>query len=291
MAPERLRNNIAIRNTPARAQFIGRHMSVLRNKGLREIDRVKAVRALGKLCGARGRPVMCTRKVVPLLSRMVTAQSEIHAVRIAIAGALGAIGDRRALKPLVTMMGMSATGSPGDLHYYFAARAAIRKLRNIWPALTGMLRGRRPLSWKVLSIYGVMCKGRHAPLLCRTSVVPLLIARLKNRKEAANIAWALKEIGSRRAVMPLLRVLGRLRSADARGDVVNALGELGDKRAVPSIVRALGDASAYVRWSAANALGELGDVRALLPLRRALSDTDADVRKAARNALRKILLP
>lgn len=96
---------------------------------------------------------------------------------------------------------------------------------------------------------------------------------------------ALGEIGDKRAVEPLMRVLER-HDGPSRG-AIRALGELGDIRAVEPIIPFLRVRDALTRQIAAQALGRLGDRRAIDPLVAAVKDKDKDVREAAAEALRR----
>jgi HEAT repeat protein len=67
-----------------------------------------------------------------------------------------------------------------------------------------------------------------------------------------------------------------------------ALRRIGDKRAVEPLIQALRDEDHDVRRAAAEALGTIGDPRAVEPLIRALRDENWEVRKAAVEALDKL---
>ncbi len=87
------------------------------------------------------------------------------------------------------------------------------------------------------------------------------------RKEAAQ---ALGKLGDKRAVEPLIAVVG---NGDASGAyAVEALGEIGDPRAVEPLLALLAGDDSYARCRrAAEALGGIGDARAVEPLIAALS--------------------
>ncbi len=74
----------------------------------------------------------------------------------------------------------------------------------------------------------------------------------------------------------------------SRFDAVESLGELGDKRAVEPLIKLLGDEEESVRRAVAEALGKLGDKRAVEPLLALFWDEDAELRSAAREAVEKL---
>jgi HEAT repeat protein len=75
-------------------------------------------------------------------------------------------------------------------------------------------------------------------------------------REAA--AEALGRLGDRRAVEPLIRVMGGDWADDVRRAAIEALGKLGDARAVKPLIKALGDEDQLIRENAAKALARLG---------------------------------
>jgi HEAT repeat protein len=102
--------------------------------------------------------------------------------------------------------------------------------------------------------------------------------------EAAN---ALVGIGSKRAVLPLIKLLEEGSSSDTRRAAAYALGFLADPRAIDPLVSTLQNRSEHrlVRAQAAEALGWLGQTtkrrgirRPVRPLLAALPDQSADVR-------------
>jgi hypothetical protein len=97
-------------------------------------------------------------------------------------------------------------------------------------------------------------------------------------------AYALGDIGDKRAVEPLIKALGD-EHMDVRYAAVYALAKIGDKRAVEPLIKALKDKEGYVRDIAAEALGNIGDKRAVEPLIKALKDKDWNVRESAAYAL------
>jgi HEAT repeat protein len=100
-----------------------------------------------------------------------------------------------------------------------------------------------------------------------------------------NAIRALAKIGAP-AVEPLITSLKEGLGVGA--GAADALREIGDKRAVKPLIMALADEDSELRQRAAVALGKFGDSRAAEPLFAALSDEDEDVRICAAEALGKI---
>jgi len=110
-------------------------------------------------------------------------------------------------------------------------------------------------------------------------------------RRAATLALAY--LKAPRAVRPLTAALLGDSCADVRFEAADALGYIADRRAVPGLITALSEAgerdSVYVREHAAMALAKIGDGRALGALRNLLkSDKTSRVREAAREAIKVI---
>jgi len=124
-----------------------------------------------------------------------------------------------------------------------------------------------------------------------------LIKKLKdeNWRVRWNAALALREIGDKRAIEPLINAL-RDGYSDVRNAAFKALEEIEPewhktevaKRQVPEFINALRDRDSDVRSAAAWVLGKIGDERSVEPLINALMDEYWHVREAACKALGKI---
>ena len=112
-------------------------------------------------------------------------------------------------------------------------------------------------------------------------------------------AWALAEIGDRKAVEPLIQLPEELESRESLRSrdfgapetlgLYEALGKLGDESAIQYLIRALKEGYRDGRYYAAKALGEIGDVKALPELERvAKEDEYAPAAEAAKEAIDKI---
>jgi len=120
--------------------------------------------------------------------------------------------------------------------------------------------------------------------------VEALIEVLRNDNEGiirSTAAYALGEIGDRRAVGPLADALSQDSQAEFRAAV--ALAEMGDTRAVDTLIRYLKDELCLTRQEAARTLGHLGNPKALNSLKRISEDDPyAFVREAATKAVNEI---
>jgi len=114
------------------------------------------------------------------------------------------------------------------------------------------------------------------------------------REEAAR---ALGELGDRRAVNPLIELLGD-DNRYVRREAAKSLGKIGDEHAIPALINALKDEDRYGREGAAEGLGGMGE-KAFSSLIRAIKDDDWHVRMGAAIAFRiigdkdalKVLIP
>jgi len=143
----------------------------------------------------------------------------------AAAGALGELGDRCAVGPLIAVLRRARGAGAGS-----SAAEALGKL--------GDRRAVEPL---------VKALGRRAG----------------SDAEVKAAAQALGELGDSRAVEPLVKALGRRAGSDAevREAVVQALGVLGGSRVTGPLTMVLTDHEGEVRKAASVALGKLGETK------------------------------
>lgn len=81
----------------------------------------------------------------------------------------------------------------------------------------------------------------------------------------------LGELGDKRAVQPLIRMLDD-RNQWVRVVAAEALGQIGSRAATPALILSLGDDSIWVRRASVVALGQIGDEEAIPPLMNRLLD-------------------
>ena len=245
-----------------------------------------AARSLGHI-GSKG-------AVEPLIELL---RDKKDSVRWSAARALGEIGSETAVGPLLD-----------KLDDPFVRRSAARALGAIGselaidPLIEMLKTGERtPGGPKVMMLNSTSVKEKLGPMI-------RLLEMEKIRWAAAE---ALGDIGSDRAVMPLIKLLDsddetiRRAAANALGDIgrveavaplidmledesefvrwasVEALGRIGSEHAVSALIKV--HEGGNVSWSAAKALGEIGSVLAVGPLIKLLDDKS--VRKSAASAL------
>jgi len=116
-----------------------------------------------------------------------------------------------------------------------------------------------------------------------------LLGALKSQDSEVreNAAYALSEIGNKKAVEPLIKSLDD-ENPWVRESAAHALAEIGDKKAVDPLIKSLTDENSWVRESAVRALGTLHDEQAVEPLKKLLDDEDGDVRESAADVLKQI---
>jgi len=123
----------------------------------------------------------------------------------------------------------------------------------------------------------------------KTRFVEPLIEKLGNENSFVRYAaaWALGEIGNRRAIEPLIGTLGDedplVHEAAAR-----ALGKINDRSIIPHLMDGLNSDNPHFRAGCATALGAMKEARAVELLIKKLKDEDKDVREAAARALGEI---
>jgi HEAT repeat protein len=200
------------------------------------------------------------------------------AVRIAAANALGAIGDQRASKALVTLL-----KDQQDEQARIAAVNAIAKIKAP-EAVTDLLEiaNNESDTWSVRKA-SVEALGEIRDARAVDSLVNTLNDQYATVREAS--ALALGKIGSNQATVHLLATLDTSSLWALRVAAANALGAIRDRRATAPLSHILKDRYAAVREAAAGALGRLRDPGAVDPLLGALDDPNANVQESVMRAL------
>jgi len=219
-------------------------------------------------------------------------------VRTAAAGALGQIGDPRAVEPLIAALkdegesvrssAARALGKIGDPRAVESLIAALKDKK--WHVRKPAAGALDRLAWKpdrgAAGAAYWAAKGEWGKCVeIGAPAVEPLIAALKDEDVRMRAVEALGKIGDPRAVEPLIAAL-KDQDERMRKWAAEALGQIGDPRAVEPLIAALKDQD--VRMRAVEALGKIGDPRAVEPLIAALNDRDERVRKWAAEALGKI---
>ncbi|MBD3209855.1 hypothetical protein GF318_00555 [Candidatus Micrarchaeota archaeon] len=246
------------------------------------------------------------RAAVPALCDALGSSEPL--VAAGAANALGKIKDKRAIKPLVSLLGSRE---------YHVSYTASRALSNIGqpavPYLLDALQSRKKLARAnasmVLGTIGgedarkalagvsendpdgyVRNSAKNALRFC-TETIPALLSSLGDSENKIRAAAARKlgETGVNPFVyLEIALMLEKPNPPEAREGAAMALGELGDERAVRPLVAALDDENAEVRISALEALGKIGDSSAVPELMQSLEDYDWRVRQKASLALKKM---
>lgn len=194
-------------------------------------------------------------------------------VQAEAARALGPLGDRRAVDPLIQVLG----AGPG-----LVAWAAAQSLGEL-----GDRRAVGPLI-ATLRTWSLVQRDRAATALGALgdpAAIPALEPLVRRGSRAAGAA--LRRLGAAGVRARFLAELADPRPARRQG-AATALGTLGDPEAGPGLLTAVADPVAGVRGAVVWALGQLEDRQALDALHTALADSDVRVRHYATGALRRL---
>jgi len=197
-------------------------------------------------------------------------------VRVAAAECLEALGDKRAVEPLVRAR--FAEEYPRFVQVYENALRAINDPRTA-DLLLAALRSPETRWAAALSLGRLQITSAVEPLLKL-----LNSSDIEDRRTAAESLGPMKD---NRALGPLCAALNG-QDEVLRRYAADALGQIGDTRAIDPLIVALDDPDDGVRWNAANSLGDLRDSRAVESLGQALDDDDENVQEAAADALGKV---
>ena len=229
------------------------------------------------------------RAVDPLINALADDDS---IVRRDAAEALGLLGDKRAVDPLIKALGDKEE---------WVRRTAAKALEQLGqPEWAQYVRGDDDDFRRL----GSSKDPRAVDPLIKALAEPDYIYDIRQA-----VAKALGHLGDKRAIDPLIKALAdndsmvRKVAAEAleqlgqpewaqyvRGDDddFHRLGSSKDPKAVDPLIKALADWHDDVRKNAVKALGLLGDKRAIDPLIKVLADDNSIVRDAADEALKKL---
>jgi len=228
-----------------------------------------------QILAARGLEALKETQAVPhLISLLETSPSQD--VRFRATRALGAIGDPRAVPPLLA--NLRADMPNGDAILRESAAAALGKLRDP--------RAVEPL---ILCLRDPSTRDAAARALgkLRDSRARAPLSALLHATNAVNVpaAGALLALGDTQAIPVLLTGLKDAQDSDRRVEAIHALSPLHDARVTSALLAALRDINPDVRAEAAHALGERKDPATIPALLVTLYDAHPDVRHTAADAL------
>jgi HEAT repeat protein len=193
-------------------------------------------------------------------------------VRIWAVEALGQLGDRRVVEPLINIL---------ENNYSVIRSRATTALGQLGrPAIAPLLAALRDEKIQV----------RTGAIEALTQLGELALEPLKTAlgdeddRVRSSAATVLGQLGDNRAVEPLMAALND-KDGPVRYTAARALAKLRDSRAVEPLINVLSDEDWRVRDRAAKALGLLGDTRAIAPLIVTLGDPDGRVQDRATEAL------
>ncbi|MFW9996720.1 MAG: HEAT repeat domain-containing protein [Candidatus Odinarchaeota archaeon] len=205
------------------------------------------------------------RAVKPLIQ--VLLENSDWTIRLRSAIALGTIGDKRAVKPLITALEDDA---PGVRTRAVEALAKIDDPRVMEPLINALTDEDEGVRWKVTGIFGA---------IGNSWVVEPLIKALKDEDldvfESA--AKSLSNIG-KPAIEPMIEILEGNLYPDVRWRFVAAIGMISDPVVVELLVDIMEDKDegGDARREAAIAIGKLGDPRAVDTLMKAIMEIESD---------------
>lgn len=241
--------------------------------------RLKAVQSLG----FRGQ----VEAVAPLLALLAKPDPSRH-VRAAIAIALGRIGDRRALQPLIGCL--QADRRPEVRADCAVGLGLLEAAEAVEPLLNALERDEAPLvRRRAVDALGAFGAPRAVEALialldaedglaalrgpairalgnsgAETALAPLLrlLERPRDAREHAQTVEALGRLGRPAAQAPLAALLERTEAPGLRLRIVIALSAIRDGSSLPALIERLEDPDVAVRYFAASGLRDIGDAAA-----------------------------
>jgi len=253
--------------------------------------RLVVTRALGTLSG---------------VSDLVQLGDNNAQTRQRAANALGQLGDKRVIEPLIAALNDSDVGVRRQVA---AALGNIQDPRCVRPLLNALSDSSSKVRGQAANALHLVAEQELNPLLHALShhesvstrkhlarilgkfqherTITALVHALQDEdvEVRKNAAISLRQLGDERAIEASLQAL-TAKEIKTRLHAAGVLGQLRDDRAVKPLITALRDENAQVRQEAARSLGQLRNQRAVKPLINALSDIDSEVRRRVANALK-----
>lgn len=184
--------------------------------------------------------------IEPLIAILREADSDITDRLSAAARALGAIGDRRAVQPLIEVL-----NNRNLVFWRPAATYALAAIQDL-PSMQAILQAddsSNPCEQSSIA-ESIAAFG--------PSAIPAIFEALNDETTRYKAVIALGFITDPTAVPALLQALED-RHADTRAYAAHALGKIGDMSTIPALKKALDDSDESVRFHAAIALGRMKD--------------------------------
>lgn len=205
-------------------------------------------------------------------------------VRMGAVSALMALGDNRAVEPLVARL-LDVQEHMYVRHDAVEALGELRDPQSVEPLLSVLNSGGHRFREQVAESLGKIGDAR---------AVEPLASVLNNKDEHENARWgaasALGMLGDVRGIDYLAALtISQENESRLRCNAISSLEGLKDARATPALLAALNDEDADVRYYAVSALGESGDQRAVEAFIRALlEDKSWEVRSKVAEGLAKL---
>jgi HEAT repeat protein len=205
-------------------------------------------------------------------------------VRVGAVGALLALGDNRAVEPLISSL--------LDVHEHMYVRhdaaealGELRDARAVEPLLSVLNSGGHRFREQVAETLGKIWDMRAVEPLAS-----ILNDEAEHADTRFSAAVALGMLGDGRGIDYLATVaLSRGNEAGLRCSAISSLEHIQDERAIPALLTLLRDESTDIRYDATGALGESGDQRAVKALvKMLLEDESWEVRSDAAEGLAKL---
>jgi HEAT repeat protein len=205
----------------------------------------------------------------PLIKALTDEDSS---VRCYAAGALGALGDSRAIPALLNSLHTDNGKNNYDQPVKVFATTALGRIGNkqVFEELVALLDNPDPS----LREAAADALGALGDIRAFEYLVALLTD--KDYGLRMNAVYALCELGDNRAIQPLTQILKQDENVEVRRYAARWLYMLKDEKSFQALIKALEDQDEDVRYFSIESLGKLGDRRAL-PYLTELREKELDV--------------
>lgn len=237
---------------------------VMNSKDLNQ--RINAVSVLGQM----------KDMAVPVLKRVVENESIDLQVRIAAINALGVTQSRDAFEVLKRLFDNAKAAKHPTLKASVLIAIGAVNIPEAKRFLLELAKGEGPDADIASALGSARCK----------EAVDILVKWLDTSDEilASSVAFALGQIGDKRAVPYLIKVVENSKAGVIAGII--ALGQLRDRRAIPVLRKALQSSNPHIRAQAIFAIRQFNDRAFIEDLKPLLNDPDKLVRERAKDAIK-----
>ncbi|MEQ8167923.1 MAG: HEAT repeat domain-containing protein [Candidatus Eremiobacterota bacterium] len=150
----------------------------------------------------------------------------------------------------------------------FRTTSSLMKVRMESITWTNLISGE---PFKITTAYGDLSSSEQDQYL----LLLIEAARSKDLEIKRNASFALREIGDRRSLIPLCRIMEEEEDPNIKMNIALALGLIGDEKSMDTLKKSMKDENPLVRCSIATAIGGIASEESIELLKHMMDDDDS----------------